>query len=116
LDTGAFHIAKGEIRQMATTLGMDADQIVVKLRDWLFTLEIPDASTIRDLHWREVHARHPDWRDFARIGMHYASVTTSEADVERILGVQPELQGVHGANCETATLHARLVLRHEGHM
>jgi hypothetical protein len=62
LDTGAFHIAEHEARQMATALGMDADQITVKLPDWLFTIEIPDASTIPDLHWREVHARHPDWR------------------------------------------------------
>jgi hypothetical protein len=50
LDTGAFHIAEHEVRQMATAVGMDADLIAVKLRNWLFTLEIPDAPTIPDLH------------------------------------------------------------------
>jgi hypothetical protein len=35
---------------MATALEMDADQIAVKPRDWLFTLEIPDAPTIPGLH------------------------------------------------------------------
>jgi hypothetical protein len=71
---------------MKTALGMDVDQIAVKPRDWFLTLEIPDAPTIPNLHSREVHARHPDRRDFARISMHYALVATSEADVERILG------------------------------
>jgi hypothetical protein len=33
LDTGAFYIAKHEVRQMATALGMDADQIAMKLHD-----------------------------------------------------------------------------------
>jgi hypothetical protein len=100
---------------MARALGMDADQITVKLPDWLFTLEILDAPTIPDLHSREVHAKHPDWRDFARIGVCYASIATSEADIERILGEQQELQGAHGVNYGTNTLHAQLVLRHEGH-
>jgi hypothetical protein len=115
LETRAFHIAEHEVRQMAAVLGMDADQIALKLRDWLFTLEIIDAPTIPDLHWREVHGRHPAWRDFARIDVHYASVATSETDVERILGEQQELQGAHGVNYGTDTLHARLVLRYEGH-
>jgi hypothetical protein len=51
LDTGAFHITEHEVRHMAAALGMDADQIAVKLRDWLFTLEIPDVLTIPILHW-----------------------------------------------------------------
>jgi hypothetical protein len=108
-DTGAFHIAEHEVRQMATALGMDADQIAVKFRARLFTLEIPDASTIPDLHWREVHAIHPDWRYFTRIGVGYASAATSEIDVERILGEQQELQGAYGINYGADTLHVRLV-------
>jgi hypothetical protein len=116
LDMGAFHIAKHEGRQMAMTLGMDADQITVKFRDWLFILEIPDAPTVPDLHSREVRARHPDLRDFVGIGVRYVSAVTSEADVERILGEQQELQGTHGVNYGTDTLHARLVLRHERHI
>jgi hypothetical protein len=81
LDTEAFHIAEHGVRQMATARRIDADQIAMTLRDWLFTLEISDASTIPDLHWRQVHARHPDWRDFARIGVRYVSVATNEANV-----------------------------------
>jgi hypothetical protein len=46
LDTGAFDIAKHEVRQMVTALGMDGDQIVVKLCDGLFTLEIPGVPPI----------------------------------------------------------------------
>jgi hypothetical protein len=98
LDTGAFHTDEHEVRQMATATGMDANQIPVKLCDWLFTLEIPYALTIPDLLWREVQAGHTYWRDFARIGVHYASVATSETDVERILGEQQELQGAPDVN------------------
>jgi hypothetical protein len=115
LDTGAFHIAQAQVRQMAGALGMDPDEASDKLGEWLFTLEIPDAPTIPDLHWREVHARHPKWKDLARIGIRYASMATSEATVERILGEQQEVQGAHGVNYGTETLHARLVLRHETH-
>jgi hypothetical protein len=50
LDTGAFHIAEHEVRQMATALGMAADQIAVKPHDWGVTLEIPEAPTIPDFH------------------------------------------------------------------
>jgi hypothetical protein len=35
LDKGAFHIAEHEVRQMATALEIDADQISMKLCDWL---------------------------------------------------------------------------------
>jgi hypothetical protein len=49
------------------------------------------------------------------IDVRYAPVATSEADVEKILGEQPELQGAYGVNYGADTLHAQLVLRHEGH-
>jgi hypothetical protein len=115
LDVGAFHTAQRQVREMASALGMEADNVANQLGEWLFTLEIPDAPTIPDLHWRDVHARHPKWRDLARIGIRYASIATSEAAVERILGEQQEVQGLHGVNYGTETLHARLVLRHAVH-
>jgi hypothetical protein len=49
------------------------------------------------------------------IGMRYASVATSEADFDRILAEQQELQGAHRVNYGTNALHARLILRQERH-
>jgi hypothetical protein len=38
------------------------------------------------MHWREANAISEKWRDLARIGVRYASLATSEAAVERLLG------------------------------
>jgi hypothetical protein len=113
LDAGALPIAIHEIRSIAAALEMDADSIERQLRDWIFTLKIAGAPTLPDRHWRNVHAQGPEWHDLARLGMRYVSMGTSEAEVERLLGEQQDIQGRHGTNYGTESLHARLVLRHE---
>jgi hypothetical protein len=113
LDEGAFHIALRKVKEMATTLGMDPERIEKRFRKWLFTNQVPDAPTIANLHWREVHAIGEKWHDLARIGVRYASLATSEADVERLLGEREDVQGAHGVNFGTQTLDARLALRYE---
>lgn len=77
LDEGAFHIALRQIKEMAITLGMDPERIEKRFRKWLFTNRVPDAPTIANLHWREVHAISEKWHDLARIGVRYASIATS---------------------------------------
>jgi hypothetical protein len=57
----------------------------------------------------------PEWREMARIGVTYASIETSEAFLDRLLGEQKEIQGHHGVNFGTETFQARLVLRYEMH-
>jgi hypothetical protein len=113
LTDGAYEIAKREIRGMAAALGMDGDSIVERFNEWLFTLDVCEVGWDPDRHWREVHLAQAKWADLARIGLRYASIGTSEASVERLLGEQKEVQGRHGVNFGTETLHARLVLRHE---
>jgi hypothetical protein len=99
---------------MASPLDLKPDQIEEKLMRWLFTDEISNASTRSDLHWRRVHAIDETWTGLARIGVQYASMATSEADVERRLGEQKDVQGFHGVSSRTQNLHTRLVLKYEG--
>jgi hypothetical protein len=113
LDVGVFPVACEEIRKTSAALSMNAAHIEEKFPEWLFTDHVPQTSVNSDAHWREVHAMGADWRDLARIGVRYASIGTSEADVERLLREQKDIQGLHGVNYGTETLHARLCLRHE---
>jgi hypothetical protein len=83
------------------------------LREWLFTASIPDVPELPEPHGREVHARNPEWKDLARIGVRCANMGVSEPDVEKLIGEQQQIQGPHGVNFGTDTLHARLVLRHQ---
>jgi hypothetical protein len=117
LDRGAFHIALARIREMASTLGLSPDDIEHALRDWLFTNKLSDTPTISDLHWGEVHSITQSGRagqGIARIGFRDASLGTSDADVELLLGEREDVQGMHGVNFGTQTLDARLFLRYDG--
>jgi hypothetical protein len=113
LDVRALHTAIATIRKVSEALELDPDQIEQKYREWLFTLNVPDSPADTEQHWREVHSLGPEWCGLARIGLRYASMGTSEAEVERLLREQKHVQGMHGTNYGTETLHARLVLRHD---
>jgi hypothetical protein len=113
LERGVLQVAITQVRSRASALDLNPDQIEEMLMRWLFPDEIPNAPTTSDLHWRRVHAINETWTGLARIGVRYASIATSEADAERRLGEQKDVQ-IHGVNFGTQTLHARLVLRYEG--
>jgi hypothetical protein len=113
LERGVLQVAITQVRSIARALDLNPDQIEEKLMPWLFTDEIPNTPTTSNLHWRTVHAIDETWTGFARIGVRDASIATSEADVERLLGEQKDVQGFHGINFGTQTFHARLALRYE---
>jgi hypothetical protein len=113
LDIGGLHTAIGNLRKMAEAMALDANQIEQRYRDWLFTLAMPDIPVDSDADWREVHSLGPEWHGLARLGLRCASMGTSEAEVERLLREQMQVQGVHGVNYGTETLHVRLGLRHD---
>jgi hypothetical protein len=92
---------------------MAPDRVEKKFRCWMFKGQVPDILTDEDIHWRTVHALGDKWKDLARIGVRYAAMATSEAEVERLFSVQKNGQGILGVNFGTATLDARLFLRYE---
>jgi hypothetical protein len=111
LDVAVFQITKANIRTMSEAMELDSDQIEQRYREWLFILTVPNAPINPDEHWREVHSLGPEWCGLARIGVRCAWMGTSEAEVERLLPEQKQIQGMHGVNYGTETLHARLVIR-----
>jgi hypothetical protein len=46
----------------------------------------------------------------AHVALHFIILGPSDAETERTLSVQRSLQGLHGTNYRTGTLHARLLL------
>jgi hypothetical protein len=102
----AFTIALGRAKAIAATLDLDAEPVEMGLRVWLFTVSIPDVPELPDPRWREAHARNPEWKDLAWIGVRYARMGVSEVDVERLIGEQHQIQGPHGVNLGTEMLRA----------
>jgi hypothetical protein len=116
LDLGAFRTACQQIQVQANSFNLpNAENSLTAFTSWVFTRDVYDAPTNSNLHWREVHALGPPWIGLARIGLRFTSSGTSEADVERMIGEQQQIQGDFGVNYGTETLHARLVLRHQHH-
>jgi hypothetical protein len=115
IERDSFTIALGRTNVIAAALDFDVEHVEMGLREWLFTASILDGPELPDPHWREEYARNPEWKDLGRIGVRYASMRVSEADVERLIGEQQQIQGLHGVNFGTEMLHARLVLRHQPH-
>jgi hypothetical protein len=109
---GVYQIARAEIQSIVEALQLDSQAIESTLRRWLFTSEIPETPIDSDAHWREIHAMGPEWRDLARIGLRYASMTTSEAEVEHLLCEQKDLQGRHDVSFGTQVSHSLLAIRH----
>jgi hypothetical protein len=86
MERNAVTIALGRTKTIAATLDLNAEHMEMGHREWLFTVSIPDVSELPDPHWREVHARNPEWKGLARVEVRYASMGISEADVERLIG------------------------------
>jgi hypothetical protein len=60
--------------------------------------------------WWNAH-QYDDWRDFAEIAMQIVTLRTSEADVERIISIQRDLDSLKGTQYSHRTLGNRLPLR-----
>jgi hypothetical protein len=86
IERDAFTIALGRTKVIPAALDLDAKHVEMGLREWLFTASILEVPGLPDPHWREVHARNPEWKDLARIGVRYANMGVSEADVEKPIG------------------------------
>jgi hypothetical protein len=107
-------IERSHVRKCA----LDTITILIKLRasaaigDSLSRVLL-DPPTIPDLHSRDVRAPHSESKDLAGIGMPSVSIANSEADVERILDEQQEVQEPHGVNFGMEMFRSVHVRRHE---
>ena len=63
--------------------------------------------------WRTMYLL-DEWKDFSLLALHFITLPTSEADVERVLSVQREIMGTKMTNLGTLTLESRLRLNKRG--
>ena len=110
-----YQYAVQQISETATTLEIDA-QLANKLFDqWLFnkTSTLSFSSFISQdpsIMWRKAIATNSDWKPLAIIALHFVSLGTSEADVERCVSIQRDMQ-INKTRINLSTIKARMKLR-----
>ena len=108
-----FSVVSDELVRMGEILCIEPDYIRERLRVWLFapreeTPTCHDVAQSPDTIWRRVPANSEDWRSFAELALRFVTISTSEADCERMLSRQRDLQGLRTSSIRTELLDARL--------
>jgi hypothetical protein len=63
-----------------------------------------------DAYWREFHGQSDERGCLAHVALRFITLGCSEADIERLLSRQKQIQQQFGTNYRTDTLHARELL------
>jgi hypothetical protein len=67
-----------------------------------------DASP--DSHQREKHGSPAVWHHLVHVALPLATLSASEADVERLISIRRHSLGVIWTSCQSATIPARLIM------
>ena len=102
-----------EIARVGTILGISQEYMHECFCQWLYsdrstTPTKYDITSSPNTIWRRVPVVNSRWRDFARLALRFVTVSTSEADCERSLSLQKDIQGLHTCNITTDLLEARM--------
>ena len=102
-----------ELIGLGKCLGVAEGYIEEKFRLWIYAdrSDTPTKFSIGqspDTIWRRVPAFCEEWRQFADVSLRLVTIGTSEADCERSLSRQKDIQGLHTTNVRTETLETRL--------
>ena len=105
--------ALAEITRLGRGLGLEKGYIEQKFSTWVYARreDTPTASNVGDSPdriWRCVPAHCEDWRRFAEIALRFITISTSEADCERMLSRQRDVQGIRTSNIRTELLETLL--------
>jgi hypothetical protein len=87
-------------------------QPIVDLFDawWTDANERISGDVHPDSYWREYHGRSDERASLARVALRFITLGCSEADIERLLSRQKQIQQQFGTNSRTDTLQARHLL------
>ena len=102
-----------EIKRVGQLLGLDARYMYSCFRTWLYEdrTKTPTGHEIGqspDMIWRRTPSIDDRWRDFAKLCLRFVTIGTSEADCERSLSRQRQVQGLNTTNITTELLEARM--------
>ena len=105
--------ALAEITRIGRILGIEECYIQEKFSAWLYAPreDTPTALNVGqspDIIWRCVPANCEDWRQFAEVALRFVTIATSEADCERMLSRQKDVQGIRTSNIRTDLLETLL--------
>ena len=108
-----FARALDEIVRVAALLGTSSQDVCSFLRTWIYedrehTPTIHQIGMTPDAIWRRAPAHSEEWRPFAEIAIRFITIGTSEADCERMLSKQRDVQGIRTSNIQNDLLEARL--------
>ena len=108
-----FSVAFTEIKRLGEILEIDERYLYERYRTWVFERR-SDTPTCHEIGespdhiWRRVPAVDNGWRDFSEIALRLVTITTSEADCERSLSRQRDVQGIRTSVISTDLLEARM--------
>lgn len=108
-----FSVAFTEIKRLGEILEIDERYLYERYRTWVFerrsdTPTCHEIGQCPDHIWRRVPAVDNGWRDFSQIALRLVTITTSEADCERSLSRQRDVQGIRTSVISTDLLEARM--------
>ena len=109
----SFARACQELCRTGNILGLDEKYVYSIFRSWVF--DDRDKTPTRwqvgmspNDTWRQVPANCEEWRSFAELAIRFVTIGTSEADCERMLSRQKDIQGIRTNNIRAELLEARL--------
>ena len=108
-----FAKACQELCRIGKILGLDEQYVYRMFRSWVFDDRNQTPTkwqigfTPNDI-WRQVPANCEEWRSFAELAVRLVTIGTSEADCERMLSKQKDIQGIRTNNIRVELLEARL--------
>ena len=102
-----------EMARVGAILDIPREYVHNCLCEWLYsdrrtTPTGYDVTASPDTIWRRVPVVNNNWRDFAGLALRFVTISTSEADCERSLSRQRDVQGLHTCNISAELLEARL--------
>lgn len=100
-------------------LELTGERIEERFDAYLFSdpVELPFGSIIGrnpNLFWRSVPLFASDWKAFSSLALTLISLSCSEADVERLISRQRDVQGMRTTNVHISTIEARMRIQMAG--
>lgn len=111
--TVSFEMAFRSLVSLGQMQGLEEEYVYEVFRSWIFTDRARSPTRLErgcspDVIWRRAPAHDERWRDFSMIALRYVTLGTSEADCERSLSAQKNIQGLHTTKIGIDLLESRL--------
>ena len=113
----SFERAFQSLASVGEMQGLDEEYIYNVFRSWLFSDRAHSPTRLErrcspDVIWRRAPAHEESWRGISMVALRYVTLGASEADCERSLSAQKNIQGLHTTKVGIDLLESRLRARY----